>query len=255
MRAVLIAAMAFVLYGALAPLGYGWVVAVGVGVVLVWLVGSDLLRARRAKRAAAEEERWARAVLDESSRGEVLRELRLERSRLPVTARERDARLSLAEADLLRADGRPAEALARLRDVSIHGLAPAYARGIRQGRIVAALAAEDLDSARAELDAVAAPATWGGLFDILEAHLALESGDAEAALDTALRIREEAGEWDTKVEARLLKAVALAALGDEVDAMKVLHAMPRPSRRAFAALGSPRVRGLVLKSLEDEPSP
>lgn len=250
MRAVLIAAMAFVLYGALAPLGYGWVVVLGVGVALVLLVGNDLLRARRAGRAAAEEERWARAVLDEGIRGEVLRELRVERSRLPVAQRARDARLSLAEADLLRADGRPAEALALLRDVSLHGLPPSYARGVRQGRIVGALAAEDLEGARAELDAVGAPATWDGLFEILEAHLALESGDAEGALDTALRIREEAAEWDTKVEARLLKAVALAELGDEADAMKVLHALPRPSRRAFAALGSPRVRALVARSLE-----
>ncbi|HEY8427022.1 MAG TPA: hypothetical protein VIL20_01555, partial [Sandaracinaceae bacterium] len=122
-------------------------------------------------------------------------------------------------------------------------------------RAVAALSAGDVREASSLLDAIAS--CGDREIDLrvraLRGFVLAERGEAERALELAEELRIDAGsDADLRMEARVLKAVALDVAGDRADAVKVLRALGEEMLGVLLVLGLPRVRELADLALDDE---
>lgn len=256
LRAAFIAALAWIAYRWLAPDGLGWLVPVLAGLAaLAWIA----LRVRRARAARAEDaraDRWAEALMDPPLRPGAIRELRAELETLDADKHApRYARLALVLAELLEADGDPGAAREALERVKL-GKLPARTKAmVQHARAVAALSAGDVREASSLLDAIAS--CGDREIDLrvraLRGFVLAERGEAERALELAEELRIDAGsDADLRMEARVLKAVALDVAGDRADAVKVLRALGEEMLGVLLVLGLPRVRELADLALDDE---
>ncbi|MGF1465257.1 MAG: hypothetical protein ACFCGT_03910 [Sandaracinaceae bacterium] len=250
LRAGTIALVAALAYRVLAPRGLGWTLLLGAGLIALVYLSWSLRRRRGERQAAREAERFAQALLDSEVRAVRVPELRaewvaLEGRGAPV---ER-ARVGRALAELLDADGATEEALAVLDETDASTLPAAEAERTFHARALVALGGGRLERAREALDAVTPSPELEPRFRLLRGFLAVEEGRAEEALEGAVALREAVADRDVRLEARVLKAVALDALGDPGDALQVLGAIDPATRRALTLLGLPRVRRLAARSL------
>jgi hypothetical protein len=255
LRVVFVAALAWVGYRLLAPEGYGWVVpAVAAIVVAIW-IAFRYVAIRRANADVARTDRWAEALLDPPRRPEAIREIS---ARMPAAKDPSEhARLALVLAELLEADGEPKKAIAAIDAVPRRGL-PVRARAmLAHAKAVASISAGDLDLARAALDDAPVPCGDPAIdarVELLSAVILAERGEGERALELAEKMRNASHhDADVRIEARVLKAVALDVLGDRDDALKVMRALGREMLEVLSVLGLPRVRELSQAALgEDE---
>lgn len=250
-RLGLVAVVAYIAFQALAPSRLGYLVPlVGLLGAGVWLA-FEVRRRQRRRAAEREEERWAEALMDPALRAEVRREVAAERARLDRGRHAlRRARLAIVEADLLDAAGDAAGARRVLADVELRRLPPHLAAVIGHNRVLAALSEGDVEGADAALRSARRAASMSHRFELLEGLIAVERGRGEDALEIAARVRDLAEDPDVRVEARVLKAVALDALDDRADALRVFGALDRDTREVLAVLGLPRVRTLAEASLD-----
>lgn len=258
LRLAFIAVAAFVALRTLDPRGLGWVVpALAALAVLTWFV-LRRFAARRRAREDADADRWAEALLDSPLRPSAIRELRQAIERLDPARRKdapQHARLSLVLAELLEADGEPNDALAVLDAVRDGALPERTVLMVRHARAVASLSAGDIEGAAAmvqELHPIGERA-----LDIriraLRGFVMAEQGEGERALELAEELRLEAGaDAELRMEARVLKAAALDALGDGEEAVKVMRALGEEMLGVLLVLGLPRVKALADRALDEE---
>src|SRR5690606_23944928 len=117
---------------------------------------------------------------------------------------------------------------------------------VRHARAVASLSAGDVEGAAARLDEVGR----GGLDRELDLRIRAlrglvlaEKGEGTRALEIAEEVRLEAGsDADLRMEARVVKAVALDVLGEREDAIKVMRALGEEMLGVLLVLGLPRVK-------------
>lgn len=258
-RVGFIAVAAFFAFRMLEPHGLGWVVLVVAATAAIAWIGWRLVRARRLARDDADTDRWADALLDPPLRPSAIRELRAAIARIDPTRRKdaaRHARLTLVLAELLEADGEPADALEALREVSDRALPERTLAMVRHARAVASLSAGDVDGAAAILETLAGASGDRGLdlrVRALRGLVLAEKGEGERALELAEEVRIAAGsDPDLRMEARVLKAVALDVLGEQADAIKVMRALGEEMLGVLLVLGLPRVKQLADLALDDD---
>lgn len=255
-RVVFVGVAAWLTFHWLEPRGLGWVVpALAAAGVLAW-VGLRYRHVRRQQASDAAADRWAEALMDPPLRPQAIRELRAELSGRRPRGRQgavAHARLSLVLAELLEADGDPAGALAALRPVNEPALPERTRAMVRHARAVASLSAGDADAAARELEGIALT----GQRDVdlrvrsLRGLVDVERGDAERALALAETLRVEAGsDAELRLDARVLEAAALDALGRRDDALAVMRALGEEMLGVLLVLGLPRVRRLADEALD-----
>jgi hypothetical protein len=250
MRVVFVGVAAWVAFHYLEPSGHGWLVLVAaVALVLFW-IGYRYFIVIRRRRADAQSDKWASALLDPPRRKEAIDELRTRRSRARGVEH---ARFSLILAEMLEADGDMPGASQVLDEVDRAGLPERTLALVAHGRAVAALSAGDSEKAEVILDAVGP--CGDRVVDLrvrlMRGAVAAERGDAERALEVAEQARRDAaGDDDLKMEARVLKAVALDALGDRADAVKVIRALDQEMLEVLLVLGLPRVKVLAQAAID-----
>jgi tetratricopeptide (TPR) repeat protein len=257
LRIVVVAVLAWLAFTWLQPKGLGWLVPVVAGVLMVLWIGYRAVRIRRLRQEDRRADRWAEALVSPADRPAAVRELREELGQLdPKDGAQapKHARLTLVLAELLEADGDPADALAALAKVNDDALGEVLAAVIRHARAVSHLSAGEPEAAAAALDALPGPCGDRGIdmrIRLMRGLIAAERGDAEEALAVAELARDEAGDdADLKLEARVLKAVALDAAANREGALKIMHAIGDEMLEVLAILGLPRVRGLASEALE-----
>lgn len=256
LRVVFLGIAAWLAFHWLAPLGLGWAVPVAAAVIaLVW-VGLRYRRLQQQRASDAAADRWAEALMDPPLRPQAVRGLRDELARVRPVGRDavQHARLSLVLAELLEADGDPQGALEALRAVSLPAVPERTRAMVRHARAVASLSAGDVDAAAHELDAIGG-STGDRDIDLrvraLRGLIAVERGEAEHALELAESLRIDAGsDGDLRLEARVLKAAALDALGERDDALAVMRALGEEMLGVLLVLGLPRVRRLADEALD-----
>ncbi|HJL17747.1 MAG TPA: hypothetical protein RMH99_18930 [Sandaracinaceae bacterium LLY-WYZ-13_1] len=260
-RVVLVGGAAWLAFQWLEPRGLGWVVLLVAGLLVAMWIGLRAARIRGQRAEEARAERWAEALMIPPRRPAAVRELNAELDALdPSKPKQahRFAHLSLILAELLEADGEPEKALEALDRIDDESLAERMAAVVRHARAVSWLSAGDPASARAALDELPGPCGDRAVdlrIRMMRGLIAAEEGDPEEALEIAQLARTEAGtDADLKLEARVLKAVALDAAGDPEDARKVLAALEDEMLEVLHTLGLPRVRrlaGAILQERED----
>jgi hypothetical protein len=258
MRVAFLGTGAWLAFHWLEPQGLGWVVpVVAAALALAW-IGWRYRRLQQQRASDAAADRWAEALLDPPLRPEAIRGLRTELASLrPRGGRDagQHARLSLVLAELLEADGDPQGALDALRSVNLPALPERTRAMVRHARAVASLSAGDVEAAAAALDAIGG-ATGERDVDLrvraLRGLIAVERGEAEHALELAEELRVDAGsDGDLRLEARVLKAAALDALGERADALAVMRALGEEMLGVLLVLGLPRVRRLADQALDE----
>lgn len=258
LRVTFIAVAAFVAFNALAPMGFGWVVLLAAAIAAFAWFGIRVAHQRRARREDADVDRWAEALMDPPLRPSAIRELREALERVDPADRKRaprHARLTLVLAELLEADGDPSDALDALRAVKEEVLPERTAAMVRHARAVASLSAGDVEGAAAMLEEIGV--TGDRNLDLrvvaLRGLLAAEQGQGERALELAEEVRIAAGsDAELRVEARVVKAVALEVLGDRDDAVRVMRALGEEMLGVLLVLGMPRVKKLADLALDDD---
>lgn len=252
MRIVFVGGAAWLAFHLLDPEGLGWLVpVVAIVLALLW-IGYRYWRVRQHRAEDAEADRWASALLDPPLRPQAIAEIKKQRER----ARASDhARLSLILAELLEADGDPNGAAAVLEEVDAAQLPERMAALVAHGRAVAALSAGNAEKAEAILDKLApcGDRTVDLRVRLMRGAALAERGEGERALELADEARRDAGpDADLKMEARVLKAIALDALGDRADAVKVMRALGDEMLEVLLVLGLPRVKKLAEAALDAE---
>jgi tetratricopeptide (TPR) repeat protein len=258
-RIALIAGAAWAGYAFLSPKGLGWVVpVVALGLALVW-VGYRFVVVRRRRAELAQADRWADALMSPPERPAAVTEIKAALARCDRASAKgahEHARLSLVLAELLEADGEPAEAIRALAEVKLDALSERMRTLVAHARAVASISAGDAEAAQAALEGV--PSRSGDKsidmrVRLMKGVILAERGEAERALEIAEQARKDAsGDSDLVVEARLLKAIALDALGDRADAVKVMRAIGEDVLGVLVVLGLPRVKKLAEAALVDE---
>ncbi len=247
---------AWLAFKMLQPEGLGWLVPLlGALGALAW-IAHRFVRARRRRAEDAQADRWAEALMDPPLRPAAIRELRDRIGELGARTDPRRARLALVLAELLEADGDPRAALDALAPLDLGALPQRIAAMVRHARAVASLSAGEVEAAEAILDDLDGP-TGDRSVDLriraLRGALAAERGRGEQALDVAEELRiEAANDPELRTEARVLKALALDALGDRGEAVKVMRALGEEMLGVLLVLGLPRVRELADLALDDE---
>jgi hypothetical protein len=228
----------------------GWTVASG---LLLAMLGARFLAPLGARRPQA---RWEAALYTGKKRAVAIQEIQRALHKLePVRQRTRaeHTRLSILLAELLDAEGRYAEASAVVDAVPLSALAPLDGALVRHTRAVTHLRGDD---ARGALAALADRGPSGDLeleqrLCLLESYAKLELGDPQPALTLAAELESTRGVDDSVVlEARVVRAAALDALGRREEALVTLAALGRDSLEPLADLGQPRVRALARTVLE-----
>ena len=123
------------------------------------------------------------------------------------------------------------------------------------GLAVASLSAGDVESASSMLDELGGPSGDRALdlrIRALRGLVLAEKGEGARALELAEEVRVEAGsDPELRIEARVLKAVALDVLGEREDAIKVMRALGEEMLGVLLVLGLPRVKKLADLALDD----
>lgn len=258
LRVVLVALAAWLAFQWLEPKGLGWVVLVAAGLFVAMWIGYRAALARRRRAEEAQADRWAEALMFPPERPQAVRELEAEIAALDPSAPKqahRHARLTLVLAELLEADGEPLKALEALDRVDEDAVGERMTAVLGHARAVSWLSAGEPAKARQALDELPGPCGDRAVdlrVRMTRGLIAAEEGDAGEALEIARLARDEAGDdADLRLEARLLKAVALDAAGDREDARKVLHAVEDDMLEVLTRLGLPRVRRLSAEVLEE----
>lgn len=230
----------------------GWTIAVG---LLSALLGSNLLGKRLWSREAREA-RWERALFRAERRPQAIAGVRRAlRSLTPVKQRTRSehTRLSVLLAELLDANGEYAEAAAVADALPLDALTVLEAALVRHTRAVTHLRASDAVGALAALEgrAPCGDVELDQRLALLESYAKLELGDPPLALKHAAELENQPGVDDSVVlEARVVRAAALDALGRKEEALVALAALGRDSLAPLADLGQPRVKALARTVLE-----
>ena len=251
LRLLTVAAAAYLGFRWLEPQGLGWVVFLVAGLGVAAWIGFRAVRIRRARAEDAQADRWAEALLVPEKRPEAMREIEAERAlRQPENPKhaEDHARLTLVLAELLEAEGETDRALEALSEVALARLPDALRGATLHARAIAHLSAGDPDGAADALDAIGGAT---GVRDVdLRVRLArglvhVERGEPEEALIVADEVRQESdGDRHLELEARVLKAVALAET-DREAALKAMAAIDDEMLEVLVVLGLPRVRALA----------
>ncbi len=252
LRIALVATAAYAAFVWLQPRGLGWVVLPAALVSTLLVSGYRWMRVRRAGASGGREGRWAEAMLDTAKRPAAVAEVRREVARLePVreATRSEHARLTVLLAQLLDAGGRNDEGLRLLDGLDFDALGPVDAALVRHGLAVLRLRADDARGALEVLEGRRGKSGEPELdlrLDLLEASARLELGEPERALETATRARRAAGgDEELIVEARVVRAAALDALGNRSDALDVLRSLGADVIEMLSQLGQRRVRELA----------
>lgn len=229
----------------------GWAVAMGAFALLLALSLLGSIRSARRRR----ERRWEAALSSAKRRPAAIRELRRMLARVAPSGRlqgER-TRLSILLAELLDAEGQYGEASEVVDAIALDDLTPLEAGVVRHTRAVTHLRGAEPNEA---LHALAGRTPSGDVeldqrLGLLETYARLELGEAHAALSTAVAL-EKSGDVDESValEARVVRAAALDALGRKEEALVTLAALGRESLMPLAELGQPRVRALARQVLD-----
>ncbi len=259
LRVTFFAIAAWLLFQLLDPMGLGWVVLLAFCVLaMIWL-GYRFVRARQRQALDVQADRWAEALMSPPERPAAIRELREAIAKNAPASEKRavtHAQLSLVLAELLEADGEPQAAMEVLDAIAVEDLPMRTAAMVRHARAVAALSAGDTERASkilAQLHASTGDRAVDLRVRLLRGLVAVEKGEGEKALALADECRVAAGDDpDLRVEARVLKALALDALGERDDALKVMRAIGREMLEVLLVLGLPRVRLLAEAALPDE---
>ncbi len=257
-RMAFIAIAAWVAYRVLEPKGLGWLVPLAGAVGAFSWIGFRYARIRRRRADEAQADLWAEALMDPPMRPNAVRELRARIGELDGSPRRLPlrARLTLVLAELLDADGEPAEALRALDALDVSALPPRTAVMVRHARAVASLSAGDAEAAEAILAELGGPSGDRSVdlrVQALRGVLAAERGDGERALEIAEELRmEAANDPELRIEARVLKAVGLDALGDRDDAVTVMRGLGEEMLGVLLVLGLPRVKELADLALDDD---
>ncbi|MEM9196145.1 MAG: hypothetical protein AAGF12_43675, partial [Myxococcota bacterium] len=225
------------------PYPIGWVaIPVALGITAVFL----FRRLRFGGGMSRQEMRWSEALFDPASRAtavaEIDRVLRRE-----VRNRGGQVRLTILKAELLDAMGQHNEAdsmLSRLDGTDREDWERALVRHARAGL---ALRSGDAERARKVLDAPSSGIAAVDLrVELLRAEIGIELDEAEEAMAIATRIRKAAtADPALGVEARVVRASALDALGDREGALEIFRDLDKGLLGQFAQRGSPRVRSLA----------
>ncbi|MEY4508531.1 MAG: hypothetical protein RLZZ450_653 [Pseudomonadota bacterium] len=230
----------------------GWTIAVG---LLSALLGASLLQGRFGSREKREA-RWEAALFTPEKRPRAIAEVRRAlRALAPVKQRTRSehTRLSVMLAELLDAHGQYDEASSVVDAVPLEPLSPLEVALVRHTRAVTHLRGSDAEGA---LVALAGRTPSGDLeldqrLDLLERYAKLELGEAKQTLQFAGDLEATQGVDESVVlEARVVRAAALDALGRREEALVTLAALGRESLVPLADLGQPRVRALAQTVLE-----
>ena len=250
---VALAASAAIFWANSRGLGWlGWTIAVG---LLSALFGANLLSTTLGSRQQREA-RWEAALFSAKKRPKAIAGVkRALRKLLPVKQRTRSehTRLSVLLAELLDAHGAYEEASAVVDAIPLEVLAPLEGALVRHTRAVTHLRGSDAEGA---LSALRGRAASGDLeldqrLELLEMYAQLELGQAQRALTFAGELENQDGvEESVVLEARVVRAAALDALGRREEALVALAALGRESLLPLADLGQPRVRALAQVVLE-----
>ena len=251
----LVATLSWLAYYVLDHWGISWVLWVVLGLgVTAFLVEKVLQRSRRRKREA-DWDRWEQAIGDEVARPAAMTEIR-ERlktvRRLGARTRLEQAHLSVMLAELHDAAGAPAEGAKVLSQLPVDELEPAQAAVVRHAKVVCYLSAGDIESAELTLsvrDEKTSASDVDARLDLLGLMVAIEKGDAARALREAPAAARKAGDEEVELEARVVEAAALDALGRRAEALSKLDGVDAPTLAGLARLGAPRVRPLALEAL------
>ena len=250
LRLVIVALLAWATFVLLEPYGLGWVVLPAALVVTLAVALGRWWWLR--KRGVGREALWADAMVDARRRPKAIAEVREAARKLePVTAATRSthARLSALLAQLLDAHGKNDEGRTLLDAIDLGPLGAVDAAVVRHGRAVLALRADDPKGALAVL--AGRPRKSGEpeldlRLDLLEASAKLELGEASAALDTATRVRRAAGgDEELIVEAHVVRATTLDALGQRADAVEVVRSLGPETIAMLTQLAPRRIRDLA----------
>lgn len=230
----------------------GWAGVVGLFALLfglaAWRMGFSSGPSREA--------RWEAALFRPKQRPRAIAQLRRTLRRMtPVKQRSRSehTRLSILLAELLDAEGQYREASAIVDALPLATLTPIEGALVRHTRAVTHLRASD---PRGALEALSQRAASGDLeldqrLALLETYARMELGDPQLALAHAAELEGTRGIDDSVLlEARVVRAAALDALGRREEALVTMAALGRDSLLPLADLGQPRVRGLAKTVLE-----
>ena len=261
LRIVFVAAVAWLLYHALAHFGYGWaMIPIALVAVALWAAESWRMRKQRREREAAWD-RWEAAVLDDEARPVAIQEVReaLRRShRLGARLKVEQAHLSVILAELLDASDRAEEACEVLARVKIDELDDARRAVVRHTKAVVQISAGRFDEAEATIRAHRAPSEpdVDARIELLSRMLRLEKGEAEAAMDglDSILAKVPGDETGLADDVLVVRAACLDALGKHEDARAELRKLEPPVLANLARLGAPRVRSLAKAASEPAPS-
>ena len=253
-RILIVALVASLLVAWASARGLGWL---GWSIALACIAGLmalALLRRLPFSRAARERA-WEAALGQPKQRLRAISSLQKRlRKRAPRTALEcaEHTRLSVLLAELLDAEGRYQEASAVVDALPLAGLPPLEVALVRHTRAVTHLRGSDPEGALRAL--VERDASGDVELDqrlaLLETYARLELGEAQAALAHAGQLEGARGVDESVVlEARVVRAAALDALGRREEALVTLAALGRDSLVPLADLGQPRVRALARQAL------
>ena len=248
LRIAIVALAAWAGFVLLEPYGYGWVVLPAALIVTLLMSFGRVWLLRRRGMAPSREARWAEAVVDRARRPKAIAEVRTARTKAEGKRAEH-ARLTVLLAQLLDAQGENTEGRALLEALDTEPLELIDASLVRHGRAALALRAGDAKGALGALRG--RPKKTGEpeldlRLDLLEASAKLELGEASEALETATRVRRAAGgDEELIVEARVLRAAALDAMGQRDDALEVVRSLGQETIAMLVELGQPRVRALA----------
>ncbi len=254
-RILIVALIASLAISGSAARGYGWLGA-SIALAIFGAYWALTLRRRPWSARLRREARWEAALFQAPQRPRAIAELRRALARLePVSERTRGehTRLSVLLAELLDADRRYPEASAVVDALPLATLSSLEAALVRHTSAVTHLRASDPQGA---LRALVGRAPSGDQeldqrLELLERYAGLELGEVQPALTYAGELETAPGIDESVVlEARVVRAAALDALGRREEALVALAALGRASLIPLADLGQPRVRALAAQVLE-----
>jgi hypothetical protein len=252
LRIVLVGVGAYAAYLLLDPWGLGWLVLPVAMLVLVVLYFVRWVRSRRFAREIAREEAWGRTMVDGAARPAAIAEVRREVAATKTVADK--VRLTVLLSDLVDAEGNRKEAESLLSDLDLRTLPPIEGAVVRHALATLHFRGGNADGARAILTPRAprcGDADLDRRLELLDAMADMELGEADRALDTAIRIRRAAGADEAlALEARIVRAAALDARGERADAVAALIALGPHVVEALTTLGGPRIVGLAQEAQE-----
>jgi tetratricopeptide (TPR) repeat protein len=252
-RLLLVAVAAYAAFTYLEPKGYGLHLLIAFGVGIAAWVGYRAYRIRAARRGQAQIDRWTEAVVSPPARPRAVREIEAEIEALKKKGDHHEAaQRTLLLAEILDADDRPEEARAALDRAEHASLSPELRAALHHGRVITSISAGDLEEAEA-LWASRPEVMSADLrirFTLLGGALAVERGELEEALEIASQAREELGKSDLATDAKLLKAIALEAAGEQSAALSIVQGLGEETVAVLRAVGLPRVQALCEKAID-----